>query len=83
MKKLFPIALFFLVISCDSKDEQFCKCMQAGEELNNFSSKLFTEEVTEAKAAKLKSLKAKQKKECVNYQTMGGEEMLQKKAECN
>lgn len=82
MKKIIPFAFFILLLSCNSKDEQFCKCLHAGEELNDFSSKLFTEEITEEKATKLKTLKSNKKKECADYQTMAGEEMLQKKSEC-
>jgi hypothetical protein len=83
MKKFLFIAALLIFSSCDSKDEQFCKCMQAGEELNAFSSALFEEEVTAEKAEKLKVLKTKQKKECADYQTMKGEEMLQRKEKCN
>jgi uncharacterized membrane protein YheB (UPF0754 family) len=83
MIKFIPLVFIFLLISCSSeKDEQFCNCLKAGQELNDFSSRLFSEEITEAKAKQLKELKAKQKKECVDYQTMSGEEMLQKKSEC-
>lgn len=56
--------------------------MHAGEKLNELSSTMFDGEVTETKAKKLEELKATKKKECANYQTMSGEEMLQKKAEC-
>lgn len=82
MKKMLFISAILLLTACNSKDEQFCKCMKAGEELNDFSSKLFQEEVTEDKAKKLKSLKDNKKKECADYQTMKGEEMLQKKEAC-
>ena len=68
--------------ACSSKDEQFCKCLKAGEELNDFSSKLFSGEITSEKAEKLKGLKAIKKKECVDYQLMSGKEMLEKKASC-
>ena len=68
--------------ACSSKDEQFCKCLKAGEELNDFSSKLFSGEITSEKAEKLKSLKEVKKKECVDYQLMSGKEMLEKKASC-
>ena len=57
--------------------------MQAGEELNDFSAKMMTEEVTQQKANKMQQLKDVKKKECVDYQTMMGDEMLKRKAECN
>ena len=56
--------------------------MQAGEELNEFSAKMLTEEVTKEKATKMQQLKDAKKKECANYQTMMGDEMLKRKAEC-
>lgn len=81
-KTLFPV-LILLLTACGSKDEQFCKCLNAGEELNTYSNKLLTEEVTQEKADKLKALKDTKKKECADYQTMMGDEMLKRKAECN
>ena len=83
MKKLLFVALPLFVISCSSKDEQFCKCLNAGEELNDYSAKMMTEEVTQEKANKMQQLKDAKKKECVDYQTMMGDEMLKRKAECN
>ena len=71
-----------MLSACSSKDEQFCKCLKAGEELNDYSSKLFSGEITTEKAEKLKSLKEVKKKECVDYQMMSGKEMLEKKASC-
>ncbi len=71
-----------MLSACSSKDEQFCKCLKAGEELNDFSSKLLSGEITSEKAEKLKSLKEVKKKECVDYQLMSGKEMLEKKASC-
>lgn len=83
MKKILLIALPLLVISCSSKDEQFCKCLNAGEALNDYSAKMLTEEVNQEKANKMQQLKEAKKKECVDYQTMMGDEMLKRKAECN
>ncbi len=71
-----------MLSACNSKDEQFCKCLKAGEELNDFSSKLFSAEITSEKAEKLKGLKEVKKKECVDYQMMSGKEMLEKKTSC-
>jgi len=82
MKTIIFTAIIIVFTSCNSKDEQFCKCLDAGEKLNAFSETLFEEEITEQKADKLKKLKASKKEECADYQLMGGEEMLKKKAEC-
>ena len=83
MKRLLFIALPILLAACSSKDEQFCKCLNAGEELNSYASKMLTQEVTKEKANKMQQLKDAKKKECANYQTMMGDEMLKRKAECN
>jgi len=82
MKLLFLITSILVFSACNSKDEQFCKCLKAGEELNDFSSKLFNSEMTTEKAQKLKGLKDAKKKECIDYQMMSGKEMLEKKASC-
>jgi hypothetical protein len=71
-----------LLFSCSGKDTQFCKCLEAGEALNNFSSELFQEDMDQAKADKLNKLKEAKQKACANYQTMSGEEMLKRKKEC-
>jgi hypothetical protein len=82
MKRFLLIALPIILAACSSKDEQFCKCLSAGQELNDFSAKMLTEEVTKEKANKMQQLKESKKKECVDYQTMLGDEMLKRKAEC-
>jgi len=83
MKRLLFIAVPLMLAACSSKDEQFCKCLNAGEELNDFSAKMLTEEVTQEKANKMQQLKDAKKKECADYQTMMGDEMLKRKTECN
>ena len=82
MKYFIVISSVILLSSCNSKDQQFCNCLQAGEELNEHSLTLFNESVTPESAKKLKDLKAKQKKACADYQMMGGPEMLERKKEC-
>jgi hypothetical protein len=80
-KMIFPV-LAIILFSCSNKDEQFCKCLQAGEQLNEYSVKLLEGDVTQEKASKLKELKSKQKEACKDYQTMKGDEMLKRKKEC-
>ena len=82
MKLLILITSILVLNAYNSRDEQFCKCLKAGEELNDFSSELFNAEITSEKAEKLKGLKEVKKKECANYQMMSGKEMLEKKASC-
>ena len=81
MKKIGIIASVLLMSACNSKDEQFCKCLAAGEKLNNYSAELLQTEITKNVADSLKALKAAKKEACQDYQTMKGPEMLKKKAE--
>lgn len=82
MKNLLIISSILILSACNSKDEQFCECLKAGEELNVFSSSLLQEEITKEKSDKLKNLKKLKTEACKDYQTMDGPEMLKKKAEC-
>lgn len=81
MKK-FLFVVVLIVASCSGKDDQFCKCLEAGEALNNYSTELFNQEMDQSKADRLKELKNAKKEACANYQTMSGEEMLKRKKEC-
>lgn len=82
MKNILIVSVVFLLSACNSKDEQFCQCLKAGEELNNFSSTLMQGKITDEKANKLKKLKSDKAEACKDYQTMAGPEMLEKKAAC-
>jgi hypothetical protein len=68
--------------SCSQKDEQFCKCLKAGDELNAFSSKLFNKDVTPKLQKEMQKLRATKTTACKNYQTMDGKKMLELKSEC-
>jgi hypothetical protein len=71
-----------MLSACSSKDEQFCNCLNAGKELNDFSAKMFSGTITQEKANQLLKLKQAKKTACADYQTMDGAEMLKRKAEC-
>lgn len=83
-KSLIIISVLFMLFSCSSKDEQFCKCMKAGEELNAFSSSLKYKDIVSAEQVKKKMLNLRKalKKECKNYQKMSGDKMLKLKEAC-
>lgn len=68
--------------SCSNRDEAFCDCMKAGEELNNFAQKLMEQEATESEAKELKSLRDNKKEACKAYETMDGPTMIEKKKAC-
>ena len=83
MKYIFFLSSILLMTSCSQKDEQFCKCLKAGDELNDFSSKLFNENVTPKLQKEMQKLRAAKTSACKNYQTMDGKKMLELKSECN
>jgi maleate cis-trans isomerase len=74
--------VLFLLISCGQSDPKMCSCLEAGEKLNNYSSKMFTKEITEKDVKEMQKLREDKAKKCVDYQTMSGEEMLKRKADC-
>lgn len=77
------LVVLFLVSSCASdKDQAFCDCMKAGEELNNHSKELLTSEVTEEMAKKQQTLLTTKKEKCKDYEMMAGPEMLKRKQAC-
>jgi len=81
MKYLLP-ALIFCLCACGPTDPKMCDCLDAGDKLNQFSSKLLSKEATPKEVAEMKKLKADKTSKCKDYQTMSGEEMLKRKAEC-
>lgn len=82
MKYLFLISLFAALISCGPQDPKMCSCLEAGEKLNNFSSTLMTKEISSDDIKKMDELKQEKSLKCKDYQTMSGEEMLKRKADC-
>lgn len=82
MKYIFLFSSILLMVSCSQKDEQFCKCLKAGDELNAFSSKLFNKNVTPKLQKEMQKLRATKTAACKNYQTMDGKKMLELKSEC-
>ncbi|TXI85760.1 MAG: hypothetical protein E6Q37_05660 [Crocinitomicaceae bacterium] len=59
-----------------------CSCLESSEQLNQLSSRLLSGKVTQAQKDSLIQLRAETAKKCLNYQTMSGEEMLKRKADC-
>lgn len=83
---LVPLALLGLLFACSgedaNKDDQFCKCMEVGDELNKFSAELLERQATAEDAKKIQKLRSQSKKECSRYYNMSGQEMLKKKEAC-
>jgi hypothetical protein len=82
-KALFFVGLIAVLSSCGSgKDEQFCKCLKAGDDLNAHSVELFDGDITKEQAEKQQKLIKTKKQACENYETMKGPEMLERKKKC-
>ena len=83
---LFAFAIVTLA-SCSGeeevkKDDQFCACLQATENLNEVSSKLMEGEITIESENAVKDLRAKKDKLCKKYATLSGAENRKKKELC-
>ena len=82
---IIPFVMLAILWACsgeEGKDEQFCKCMEVGDELNKFSSELLKRQPTAEDAKKMKELRVKSKKECSKYYEMSGDEMKKRKKAC-
>ncbi len=76
------IVVAFALTSCGGKDEKFCKCLEVSETLNTMSNDALTKEVSDKSAKELKTIKAKKKELCADYEYMAGPEMLELKEAC-
>jgi hypothetical protein len=82
MKNIIFIIGTIVLSACSARDEQFCECLEIGNQLNEISEGLLTEGTTGQSAQELKELKAKKVSVCQDYLTMDGVELIQKKAAC-
>jgi hypothetical protein len=82
MKKTVILTGLVLLFSCSQRDEQFCECLEIGNQLNEFSSTILTDGASLESAEKLNEIKAKKQKACEGFLTMDGPEMIRKKAAC-
>ena len=74
--------LLVIFSSCSSKDEQFCRCLELGKELNEASSKVLDDTLSEEQAKKVKDLKARQNKECSSYHQLDGTKLKELQKAC-
>jgi hypothetical protein len=81
-KRIFP--LLFVLVACGSAETTpFCKCMEAGNELNEYAAEVLkNQEIDAAVEKKMVALKQAKKRLCKSYETMGGSKMLELKREC-
>ncbi len=80
--KYIYFSILALLFSCGTRDTKICDCLEAGESLNKFSSKMMLKDANSADLKEMKKLKENKRRKCVAYETMSGEEMLKLKANC-
>ena len=84
IKFLLTICIFsFVLMSCSSKDNKFCHCLDLGKKLNNLSTQALQRGVDEKTAAEIKKLALQQKQECKDYTAKNGEELKQLQKACD
>lgn len=78
------LLFFFIVcaVSACSSNTEICSCLEAGKQLEHFSSELLQRDVTKSDVIQMKKLKAEQQTKCADFQTMDGKKMLELKEEC-
>jgi len=82
MKYLLVVCSALLIMGCSSKDDQFCECMTVGEELSEYGEQFMERSPTEEESKKWEELRTKQSTACVDYQEMSGDQMRQRKEDC-
>lgn len=78
----FLIIAALVFSACTTRDEKFCECLKAGDELNKVTAKFMSEVPTEKDAEEILELKAQKNEVCKGYTEMSGEEMLKRKKDC-
>jgi hypothetical protein len=83
---LFVAAAAVMFTSCSGdeevKDDQFCACLSATEDLNEVSSTLMEGGITEENRQEVKELRAKKDKLCKDYEMLSGDENRKKMELC-
>jgi hypothetical protein len=78
---LFSFSILILFSAC-SDNTKICDCLDAGENLQSFSAKMFSREASTKDLSEMKRLKKIQLEKCKDFQTMDGKKMLELKEEC-
>jgi hypothetical protein len=82
MKKVVLLLGLVTFLACTPKDKKFCECIQISKEFNELTQKGIAGELSKEELNKARQLQEKKAKTCAEYEVMGGEEMLKKKAAC-
>ena len=83
MQKIIVVIALFSLVACTPKDKQFCECIKISEEFNVMTQKGIAGELSQDEIVKAKKLQEQKLKTCAPYETMGGREMMKKKAACD
>lgn len=73
----------FILVSCEQKDDQFCKCLKVSETFNLKNQEILSGKSDEKSLKEAIQLKKKKEETCRDYVNMTGEEMMARKKECN
>ncbi len=76
------ICILILSLNACSSNTKICSCLTSGKKLETFSSELLQREATAKDLKKMQKLKAEQEKNCADFQTMDGAQMLELKEAC-
>ena len=76
------IVLTVFFASCSGGDKQFCECMNAGKELNKYSSELLNNSLENMNESEMTKLRSKKDSLCAPYEMLGGEELNVLKENC-
>jgi hypothetical protein len=84
IKISFTIFSIAVLMSCSSKkDEQFCSCLSASEDLNKASKQLLrSTRVEDSKVQELGELREKKEKACASYTKITAEESRELRSAC-
>ncbi|MDG1147407.1 MAG: hypothetical protein P8N52_03780 [Crocinitomicaceae bacterium] len=80
--KIITLLTLLLLVSCSGKDEQFCQCLSAGEQLNAYTQQFLDKTPSAEETNTVNELKKAKTEACKTYQMMRGDIMRQKKAAC-
>lgn len=77
------ILLFALVLaSCSSEQTPFCKCVESGKTLSDYSAKLFNKEVSSDDEVVMTELRAEKDKDCKAFENLADDKIQALKEEC-
>ncbi len=75
------VASLFL-LSCSNSKTPFCSCIEAGNQLNDAMTKVYTKDVTLSEKKNIEKLKKEQEQLCSEFQFMDGAQMLELQKKC-